>query len=116
MGLFDFLESTFLSSLYILDISPLSDLGEDKDPFPICWWPFCLIDGVFCFAEALQLYEVSFIDSRSYSKSHCYSSQESFPCTHIYEAFPYFLLLKFQCLWFYVEFLNRLRFDISTRR
>ena len=26
-GLFDFLESTFLSSLYILDISPLSDLG-----------------------------------------------------------------------------------------
>jgi hypothetical protein len=27
MGLFDFLESTFLSSLYILDISSLSDLG-----------------------------------------------------------------------------------------
>jgi len=30
MGLFDFLESTFLSSLYILDISPLSDLGLAK--------------------------------------------------------------------------------------
>ena len=30
MGLFDFLESTFLGSLYILDISPLSDLGEVK--------------------------------------------------------------------------------------
>jgi hypothetical protein len=27
MGLFEFLESTFLSSLYILDESPLSDLG-----------------------------------------------------------------------------------------
>jgi hypothetical protein len=27
IGLFDFMESTFLSSLYILDISPLSDLG-----------------------------------------------------------------------------------------
>jgi hypothetical protein len=27
MGLFDFLESTFMSSLYIFDISPLSDLG-----------------------------------------------------------------------------------------
>ena len=26
MGLFDFLESIFLSSLYILDISPLSDI------------------------------------------------------------------------------------------
>jgi hypothetical protein len=30
MGLFDFLESTFLSSLYMLDISPLSDLGWVK--------------------------------------------------------------------------------------
>jgi hypothetical protein len=30
MVLFDFLESTFLSSLYILDISPLSDLGLVK--------------------------------------------------------------------------------------
>jgi hypothetical protein len=30
MGLFDFLESTFLSSLYILNISILSDLGEVK--------------------------------------------------------------------------------------
>ena len=27
LGLFDFLKSTFLSSLYMLDISPLSDLG-----------------------------------------------------------------------------------------
>ena len=30
MGLFDFQKSTFLSSLYILDISPLSDLGLVK--------------------------------------------------------------------------------------
>jgi predicted membrane-bound mannosyltransferase len=30
MALFNFLESTFLSSLYILDISPLSDLGWVK--------------------------------------------------------------------------------------
>ena len=28
MGLFDFLESTFLSYLYILSIGPLSDLGK----------------------------------------------------------------------------------------
>jgi hypothetical protein len=27
MGLFGFMESTFLSYIYILDISPLSDLG-----------------------------------------------------------------------------------------
>jgi hypothetical protein len=30
MGLFEFLESSFLSSLYILDISPLSDVGLVK--------------------------------------------------------------------------------------
>jgi hypothetical protein len=30
MGLFEFLESSFLSSLYILDISPLLDLGLVK--------------------------------------------------------------------------------------
>jgi hypothetical protein len=30
MGLFEFLESRYLSSLYILDISPLSDLGLVK--------------------------------------------------------------------------------------
>jgi hypothetical protein len=30
MGLFEFLESSFLSSLYILDISPQSDLGLVK--------------------------------------------------------------------------------------
>ena len=30
MGLFEFLEFNFLSSLYILDISPLSDLGLVK--------------------------------------------------------------------------------------
>jgi hypothetical protein len=30
MGIFEFLESSFLSSLYILDISPLSDLGLVK--------------------------------------------------------------------------------------
>ena len=30
MGLFDFLQTTFLSSLYILNISPLSDLGLVK--------------------------------------------------------------------------------------
>uniref|UniRef100_A0A0V1JLT2 Uncharacterized protein n=1 Tax=Trichinella nativa TaxID=6335 RepID=A0A0V1JLT2_9BILA len=33
MGLFEFLESSFLSSLYILDISPLSDLGLCLSPY-----------------------------------------------------------------------------------
>jgi hypothetical protein len=76
MLLFDFLEPTFLSSLYILDISLPIRIG--KGPFPICWWPFCLIDSVFCLTEALQFYEVPFFNSRSYRTSHCCSTQEFF--------------------------------------
>ena len=66
--------------------------------------------------EALQFHEVSFVNPRSYSSSHCCSIQEFFPCAHIFESFPHFLLYNFHCLWFYVDFLNPLRFDLSTRR
>jgi hypothetical protein len=87
MGLFDFLESTFLSSLYILDISPLSDLGLVKILFQSVGDLFCLIDGVFCLTEALQFYEVPFVNSRSYSTSHCCSIQEFSHCARIFEGF-----------------------------
>jgi hypothetical protein len=63
VGLFDFLESTFLSSLYILDISPLSDLGLVKIFSQSVGGLFCLIDNVFCLTEALQLYEVLCVNS-----------------------------------------------------
>jgi len=46
MGLFDSPESNFLSSLYIIDISPLSDVG--KDIFPIYWLQYCPNDSVLC--------------------------------------------------------------------
>ena len=59
----------------------------------------------FCLTEALQFHEVPFVDSPSYSTSHCCSIQEFFPYANIFEAFPHFLLYKFQCLWFYVELL-----------
>ena len=61
IGLFGSLQSNFLSSLYILDISPLSDVRLVK----ICWLPFCPIDSVLCLTEALQFYEVPFVDSWS---------------------------------------------------
>ena len=78
---------------------------------------FLSIDSVFCLTEALQFYEVLFVDSQSYSTSHCCSIQDFFPpYAHILETFPHFLLYKFQCLWFYVKFLDPLRFDLSTRR
>ena len=62
MGLFDFLESTFLSSLYILNISPLSVLGLVKILSQSVGGLFCLIDGVFCPTGALQFHEVPFVN------------------------------------------------------
>ena len=96
MGLLEFLWSSFLSSLYILDISFLSDLELEKNPFPICWWPFCLIDSVFCLTEILQFYEVPFVNSWSYCTSHCCSVQELFLFAYNFEAFTHFVLYKFQ--------------------
>jgi hypothetical protein len=51
--------------LYILDISPLSDLGlvnilsQSVGGF----FFFCTIDSIFCPTEALQFYEVPFVNS-----------------------------------------------------
>jgi len=61
LALYGSLEYNFLSSLYILDISPLYRIGEDL--FPICGLPFCPNDSVLFFAEALQFYEVPFASS-----------------------------------------------------
>jgi hypothetical protein len=115
MGLFDFLESIFLSSLYILDTSPLSDLGLVKILSQSVGGLFVLLTVSFAL-QTLQFYELPFVDSQFYRTSHCCSIQEFPPCAHIFEAFPHFLPYKFQCLWFYVEFLDPLGFDISTRK
>ena len=53
IGLFGSLGSTFLSSLYILDISPLPGFRVGEDPFPICWLTFCPFDSVLCLTETL---------------------------------------------------------------
>jgi hypothetical protein len=53
----------FLSSLYILDISPLSDGGLVNIFSPICKLPICLIDYVLCLTEAFQFHEIPFINS-----------------------------------------------------
>jgi hypothetical protein len=65
-----------LSSLYILDISPLSDLGLVKILSQSVGGLSVLLTSVFCLTEALQFYEVPFVNSRSYSTSHWCSVQE----------------------------------------
>jgi hypothetical protein len=61
IGLLGSLESNFLSSLYILDISPLLDV-VGKDLFPIWWLPFCPIDKILCLTAVLQSHKVPFVD------------------------------------------------------
>ena len=63
MGLFDFLESNFLSSLYILDISPLSDLGLVKIFSQSVGCILVLLTVSFTLQKALKFYEVPFVDS-----------------------------------------------------
>ena len=58
--LFDSLESNFLSSLYILDTSPLSDVRLVKI-FPSLVFVSCPFDTVLCFIEASQYHEVPFV-------------------------------------------------------
>ena len=55
------LESNFLSSLYILDISHLSDVGLIKTQSGGCH--FVLLTSVL--TEVLQFYEISFVNLRA---------------------------------------------------
>jgi hypothetical protein len=52
----------FFSSLYILGISPLSDVELVNIFFPICRLLICLIDYVLCLTEAFQFHEVPLIN------------------------------------------------------
>jgi hypothetical protein len=62
--LFEFLESSFLSSLYILDISPLSDLGFVTILSQSVGGLFVLLTVSFALQkEALQFYEVPFVNT-----------------------------------------------------
>ena len=62
IGLFDSLECNFFSSLYILDISPLSDVGLVKifSQSVSCLFVLFIVS---CLPEALQYYEVPFVNS-----------------------------------------------------
>jgi len=103
MRLFDFLESTFLSSLYILEISPLSDLGLVKILSQSVGGLFVLL------TVSLQI--CNFMRSHLSILNFTVQAigvrfRNFFPYAHILAACPHFLLYNFQCLWFYVEFLG----------
>jgi hypothetical protein len=88
MGLFGFLESTFLSSIYTLYISPLSVLGLVKIFSHSVGGLLVLLTVSFSLTEALQFYEIPFVNSQSYSTSHCCSIREFFPGPISSRLFP----------------------------
>ena len=55
-------EINYLSSLYILDISPLLDVGIVKIIFPISRLQICPIDNILCLIEDFQSQELPFIN------------------------------------------------------
>jgi hypothetical protein len=107
--LFEFLESSFLSSLYIFDISPLSDLGLVK----ILSQPVRSLLVLMTVSFALQkLYNfmrshLSILDLTAQAIALLF--RIFFPSALIFEIFSHFLLYKFQCLWSYVEVFDPLK-------
>jgi hypothetical protein len=116
IGLFDFLESNFLSSLYMLDISPLSDLGLVKILSQSVGGLFVLLIVSFALQKPCNFMRSHLLILDLTAQAVAVLFRNFFPCAHIFETFPHFLLYKFQCFWFYVEFLDPLRFDLRTRR
>ena len=62
IGLFVLLMSSFLSSLCISDIRPLSDVELVKITLPGCRLLICPINSVLCLKDAFQFHEVPFIN------------------------------------------------------
>jgi hypothetical protein len=89
-----FLVVIFLSSLYILDISPLSDVGLVKFFPPTFSLPICLIGYVFCLTEAFQFHEVTLINSCILECEPLEFCLGNFPlCQWVQGFFPLSLLL-----------------------
>jgi hypothetical protein len=101
------MESNFLSSLYILNISPLSDLGLVKIFSQSVGCLFVLLTVSFALQKLCNFMR-SHLSILDLSTSHWCSVQEFFSWAFIFKALPHFLLYKFQCIWFYVEVLDPL--------
>jgi hypothetical protein len=98
----------------MLDISPLLDLGLVKILSQSVGGSFVLLTVSFALQKLgdFMRSQLSILNLTAQAVA----VQEFFPCAHIFETFPHFLLYKFQCLWFYVEFLDPLRLELCTRR
>ena len=114
---FQYLEtkSTFLSSLYILDISPLSDLEQVKILSQSVGGLVVFLTVSFALQELCNFMR-SHLSILHLTAQAIAVLFRNFPLCPYLRIFSPLSPQKFQCLWFYVEFLDPLRFDLSTRR
>jgi hypothetical protein len=94
-----------LSSLYILVISTVLDLGLVKVFSQSVGCLFVLFTVSFALQKLCNFmrYHLLILDLTIEAIGVLFRNFS--PCAHILEAFPHFLLYKFQCLWFYMEVL-----------
>jgi hypothetical protein len=105
-----------LSSLYILDISPLSDLGLVKFLSQSVGGLFVLLTVSFALQKLCSFMRshLSILDLTAQAIAVLFRNFSPVPTSS--RLFPTFSsLYKFQCLWFYVEFFDLLRLELCTR-
>ena len=105
--------SSFLSSLYILESSPLSDVGLLKISSHSVDCRFVLLMVSFIFTEPFQLHEVLFIVSHSVCATGVLVRKLS-PMPNVVKAVPHFLCYQVQCNWIYVEVFDPHRLEFCA--
>ena len=91
IGLFDSLEFNFLRSLYILNISPLSNVGLVKIFSKSVGCHFVFLTVSFSLKKHFQFYDVTFVNYCSYSMSHWWSVKGIFSCGYVFKVLSLFL-------------------------
>jgi hypothetical protein len=102
--------------MYILNISPLSDLGLVKILSPSVGGLFVLLTVSFALQKLSNFMMSHFWILNLIAQAIVVLFRIFFPCAHIFDGFHHFLLYKFQCFLFYVEFFDPLRLELCTRR
>jgi hypothetical protein len=116
MGLFEFLEFSFLSSSYILDISPLSDLGLVKIISQSVGGLLVLLTVSFALQKLCNFMRSHLLILDLKTQAIAVLFRNFSPVPIFSRIFPHVLLYKFQCLLFYVEVFDPLRLKLCTRR
>jgi hypothetical protein len=95
MRLFEFLESSFLSYLYILNISPLSDLGLVKILSQSIGGLFVLLTVSFALQKLCNVMRSHLSICNLTVQAIAVLIRNFFPCIHIFEAFLTFSSINF---------------------